>query len=165
MTSSMLAPANADPSCRSNESSSGSSASSATHAAAAAAAACFPVPRLPVEVTATGSGSLATAASASHSHHAKATTTTLKQECSSGNSSTTTDTGGLVSPSSSHEYTVHHQPSLRSHVNLLHHNSELSITSSYKVFSKFTLSNLKSRTFGFHSRAGQCSELVTIQMR
>ena len=117
MTSSMLAPANADPSCRS-ESSSGSSASSAN------AAACFPV-RLPVEVA--GSGSLADTAGSSH--HAKATTTTLKQECSSGSGSTTSDTGGLVSPSSSssHEYTVHHQPSLRSHVNLLHHNSELSI--------------------------------------
>ena len=118
MTSSMLAPANADPSCRS-ESSSGSSASSA-------GAACFPV-RFPVEVA--GSGSLAVASagnSSSSSSHGKATTTTptLKQECSG---STTTDTGGLVSPSSSHEYTVHHQPSLRSHVNLLHHNSELSI--------------------------------------
>ena len=114
MTSSMLAPANADPSCRS-ESSSGSSASSA--------AACFPV-RLPVEVA--GSGSLTAASAGNSSSHAKATTTTptLKQECSG---STTTDTGGLVSPSSSHQYTVHHQPSLRSHVNLLHHNSELSI--------------------------------------
>lgn len=100
MTSSMLAPANADPAGCQQQSSGGSSSAS------------FPTEPSSLLV---GSGSLAGKA------------TTASKECSG---STTTDTGGLVSTSSHHHdvYTVHHQPPLRSHVNLLHHNSELSIT-------------------------------------
>lgn len=106
MTSSMLAPANAEAACRRRGRSSPTVGASAGNSAS-------------LLVGSVGSGSQTAAAAA------KATTT---ENCSSSSTTNPTDcTPGLVS-TSSHGYTVHHQPSLRSHVNLLHQNSELSIT-------------------------------------